>query len=81
MSYRRSQERNRRLKKLYNETKSWYGVGAYYDENRDRYIKYRHSSNYPKYLRNRSNRKVRQTKGKLNGGQYKKAFEYWWLLY
>ena len=32
MSYRRSQERNRRLKKLYNETKNLYGAGAWYDE-------------------------------------------------
>lgn len=40
MGYRRSQERNRRLKKLYNETKNSYGASAWYDEEKGRYIKY-----------------------------------------
>ena len=38
MGYRGSQERNRRLKKLYDETNNWYGAGAYYDEDKKRYI-------------------------------------------
>ena len=35
MSYRRKQEEKHRLKKLYNETKSWYGTGVYYDEDKE----------------------------------------------
>lgn len=52
MSYRRSQERNRRLKKLYNETKNLYGAGAWYDEEKGRYIKYSCGGRkYKKYLK------------------------------
>lgn len=47
MGYRRAKERNRRLKKLYDETKNGYGAGAYYNEKKKRYIKCP-SSNTPR---------------------------------
>lgn len=84
MSYRRSKERNRRLKKLYEETKHSYGSGAWYDEEKGRYIRYYPSSStgYTKYLRRISNRKIRRMKEmSLKGCQYKKAFDYWWTLF
>ena len=40
MSYRRKQEENRRLNKLYNKTKNGYGAGVYYDDTKDRLIRY-----------------------------------------
>lgn len=58
MSYHRSQERNRRLKKLYNETKNSYGAGAWYDEKKGRYIKYSCGGRkYKKYLKKYQARK------------------------
>ena len=87
MGYRRSKERNRRLKKLYDETKNWYGAGAYYDEDKKRYIRYSpcKNSGYTKYLRKVANRKVRRSKDCLKhghivrymiiGGSYSKCIE------
>ena len=83
MGYRRSNERNRRLKKLYDETKNWYGAGAYYDEDKKRYIRYSpcRNSGYAKYLRKVANRKVRRSKDCLKHGSYRKVYDYWWELF
>ncbi len=83
MGYRRSRERNRRLKKLYNKTKTSYGAGAYYDECKGRYIKYcPKKPGAAKYLRKVSNKKVRKYKGYLKqGASYRKVDEYQWKLY
>lgn len=83
MGYRRAKERNRRLKKLYNETKNGFGVGAYYNEKKKRYIKYSPSNTpgYAKSLRRISNRRVRKGDIPLKGSSYKKMYDYWWELY
>lgn len=83
MSYHRAKERNRRLKKLYNETKNTYRAGAYYNEDKKRYIKYRPSNTpgHAKYLRKMSNRRVRRNVAIPKGSTYKKLFDYWWELY
>lgn len=83
MGYRGSRERNRRLKKLYNETKNEYGAGAYYDEDKGRYVEYspNRKSGHTKYLRKLSNRKVRKSKDYLNHGAYRKMYDYWWELF
>lgn len=83
MSYRRAKERNRRLKKLYEETKNSYGAGAYYNEEKNRYVKCSSCNNpgYSKSLRKISNRKVRRNDIPLKGCSYKKVFDYWWELY
>ena len=83
MSYRRSKERNKRLKRLYEQTKHSYGSGAWYDDRKDRYIRYypTNRTGYTKYLRRLSNRRVRRMKEfALNGSQYKKIYDYWWSL-
>lgn len=83
MSYRRSKERNRRLKKLYDKTKNYYGCGVWYNDKKGRYIRYYPSNvtGYTKYLRRLSNRKVRKTKDIPNGNAYKRVFDYWWELF
>lgn len=82
MSYRRSRERNRRLKKLYNESYSFI-TGAWYDEKKKRYRRSESSrkSAKHKYYRKISNRKVRRSKDVPNGGKYRRVFDYWWELY
>ena len=82
MGYRRSQERNRRLKKLYGDTKNSYGAGAYYDTDKGRDIQYspRRHTGYAKYLRKISNRKVRRNKDHYNNGLYRRLYDYWWEL-
>lgn len=82
MGYRRSQERNRRLKKLYNETKNSYGAGAWYDEEKGRYIKYSCGGRkYKKYLKKISSKKARKYKGDMRHCDYKRTFDYWWELF
>jgi hypothetical protein len=83
MSYYTQQERKRRLKKLYNETKNSCKAGAYYDEDRDMFIKFspRRKSKYAKYLRKVSNRKVRRYSKDLKYGSYRKVYDYWWELF
>lgn len=63
MSYKRSKETKRRLKKLYDETWHSYGRGAWYDEFRNRYIRYTAvSPSTGKYFRRRTNKKIRKKK-------------------
>lgn len=83
MGYHRAEERNRRLKKLCDETKNSCGSGAYYDENKNRYIKCcaRNTPGYAKYLRKISNRRVRKSDIPLKGCSYKRLYDYWWELY
>ena len=83
MSYRRSQERNRKLKKLYNETKNSYGVGVYYNVDKGRYIKYspRRKSRRTMFLHRVANRKVRRCQDYLKNGLYRKIYDYWWELF
>lgn len=83
MGYRRSRQERRRLKKLYEQTKYSGCGGAWYDDEKQRYIRY-FSSNKPGYtkmLRRISNRKVRKSKELLNYGLYRKTYDYWWILY
>ena len=83
MGYKRNKQEHRRLKKLYEKTKHSYGAGAWYDDDKERYIRYSPSNTpgYTKYLRLMSNRKVRHSKELLNYGSYKKAYDYWWILF
>lgn len=80
MSHRRKMEENHRLKLLFNQTQHSYGSGAYYDDDKKRYIRW-YAPRRGKYYRKLSNRKVRHTKYLVNGNIYKKYFDYWWTLY
>lgn len=82
MSYRRSKERNIRLKKLYDETKHSYGAGAWYDSDKQRYIKYSCGGiKFKRYLKKLSSKKARRYKGEMQNCDYKRTFDYWWELY
>lgn len=84
MSFWRKQEDNKRLQRLYDETKNSCGNGAYYDRRKDRIIRYSLSNgkSYPKYLKRQSNKRIRKNKYYLpKRGNYKKLYDYWWLLY
>ena len=81
MSHRRSREDDKRLKKLYEETKNSYGAGAYYDEKKGILRQY---SVHSKFIKNQSTRTIRR---KLKNsdiiyskGQYKRLYDYWWEL-
>jgi hypothetical protein len=48
MSYRRKQEEKKRLKKLYAKTRNGYLCGAWYHDDKGRYIRY-YKSDYSAY--------------------------------
>lgn len=82
MGYRRSQQDKHKLKKLYEETRTKYGSGVYYNEDKGRLIFYSaRGSGCPKELRRRSNKKLRRSKDTLNHGLYRRIYDYWWELY
>lgn len=87
MSYKESEDRRKKLNKLLYETKHSYGSGAWYDEEAGRIKKYSASDNskYPSYLKKHSarlyRRKYKKSEILLQRGDYKKTFDYWWMLY
>lgn len=82
MSYPRSSERNRRLRKLSKATERSCRGGAYYDTDRRRYVRYYLSkTGYARYLRKQANRKVRRSTDLHSGNHYRKKFDYWWSLF
>ena len=82
MSHRRSRETRRRLKKLSVSSPRYTPSGAWYDEDKGRYIRYyaRGSHGCTKWLRTVANRKVRRAKNVLQGGGYRRVYDYWWEL-
>lgn len=44
-------------------------------------IHYSSRSNAQRMLKKQSNRKVRRSKKILKGAQYRREFDYWWMLY
>lgn len=82
MSYQRATERNRRLRKLYDETKNSYGAGA--GKNEKRYYRYScHNRDFKRICR-RSTRRLLKQHGleppSREKSGYKKLFDYWWAL-
>lgn len=79
MGYRRAAERNRRLKKLHENTRHTYGAGAYYSDRRGRLVRYSVNS---KRVRQAGNRKLRRRKIDFapSSGWHRKAFDYWWTV-
>jgi hypothetical protein len=82
MSHQRKSEDKRRLKRLYEETKNGYGAGAWYNDKKDRLIKYScHSTWLKRYCskitRTRMKTIFENPREKCN---YKKYFDYWWIL-
>ena len=78
MSYQRKKEDKRRLKKLYEESRWGYGRGAWYDEDKDRIIRYSNVSE-GWYWKRFSNKQVRKTTAPIaSGNAYRKIFDYWY---
>lgn len=80
MSHRRKMEEKRKLKRLYKQTQYSSRAGAYYDEDKKRYMRW-YAPRIGKYYRRISNKKVRRKKYLVNGNTYKRYFDYWWELY
>jgi hypothetical protein len=87
MAYKQAQNRRKKLVKTYKEIegmrKHYTGSGVWYDEDRGFYYKYTASNTpgYAKYLRRRTNKKLRQSKDTLNHGEYRRVFDYKWALF
>jgi hypothetical protein len=83
MAYKQAQNRKKRLLKTYRETKNCYGGGVWLDEDTGRYRKYTASNTpgYAKSLRKICNKKVRKAKDIGNHSNYKKLYDYWWILF
>ena len=74
-------ENQRRLKKLAYQHGSYKPGTVYYSKQLGRYIKTWRGSR-SKFIKSQCNKRLRRYKGELkNGGQYKKATEFWWELY
>ncbi|MCI6366999.1 MAG: hypothetical protein MR911_10970 [Spirochaetia bacterium] len=80
MNYKSKQEEKRRLQKLYNKTKTSFGAGAYFDNKKNRIIRYYIYPEGKKFLKRLSRRTVRRNKEKLNGSLYKRLYDYWYEL-
>lgn len=80
MSHRRKTKEKHKLKRLYDQTQSSYWSGAYYSEDKKRYIRC-YAPRIGKFYRRISNKRVRRTKYLVNGNTYKRYFDYWWELY
>ena len=87
MSWRRSTETKRRLKNLYSETKNHYARGVWYDETKNRLIRFQMSKNgrgnRVAYVKKKCNRIVRRNKMMISGGKgsYRKMAEFWWEVF
>ena len=83
MSYQRSVDEKRRLRKLYYTTKHAFGSGAYYCDRKGRIVRYYASraNGAGQFLRKVSNKKVRQRMEALRGSQYRRVYDYWWNLF
>lgn len=80
MSYQRKREEKKRLKQLYDKTKTFYGSGAWYDEEKGRYVQYWIAPRRKKLYKKIANKKVRKHKGDLQGNSHRKVFDLWWEL-
>lgn len=85
MGYHRKREEKRRLKKTYETIgKYYYPGGVWYDENKDRFIRYYRSGHHaqlPKFALRLANRKVRRKKDhNYKYSEYRKEFDYWWWI-
>lgn len=79
MSHKGSQERNRRLKKLSTKTRG-YLAGVWFDEEKDRYIRY-YRGKRSSFLKRQSTKKIRQDKDNIyQKNKYRRIFDFWWEL-
>lgn len=83
MAYKQAKARHKKLLKTYNETKYNYGSGVAFDEERNFYYKYTASNTpgYTKVLKKLSNKKVRKTSDIGSYSNYRRKYDYNWVLF
>ena len=67
-----------KIKKLAEDTSYWCGAGAYFDDYKNRYIRYWYRKKWLKRVAAKATRKMKDV---TNGSLYKKAFDLWWELF
>lgn len=81
MSHQRKVRDNHKLKKLYDETKNSYAAGAYFDERKNRIVKYTcHNEWFKTHSRRIVRRRLNNSDILSNGNEYKKMYDYWWTV-
>lgn len=87
MAYKQAQNRRKKLMKTYSQIKGMrkhlHPGGVWYDEERGFFYKYTASNTpgYTKLLRKQSNKKIRQSTDNLSHGDYRKLYDYKWILF
>jgi hypothetical protein len=81
--HKQAENRRKKLLKTYEKTKNSYGSGVWYDEDRGFYYKYSASNTpgYTKLLKRISNKKVRRAAEVGNHGDYRRNYDYKWVLF
>lgn len=78
MSYKRKQIEKHKLKKLYDETWHSYSAGAYYDDRKNRFIKYScHNRWLRAHCRRISRRRMNKEGNLYSRGSYNRVYDYW----
>jgi len=81
MSHKRKTEDKHRLKKLYEETKNYYGAGVWFNKDKNRYIRYScHSKGLKRYCKKVIRRRIKNIEVSPKGNGYRRIFDYWWEL-
>lgn len=83
MDWASKQEENRRLKKLYDETKCNYFAGAWYDKDKKRLIKFSQPTERKRFAKRRSVKRIRSSSDELISGKGLRAnrlFDYKWAV-
>ena len=81
MSYQRKGQDKRKLRKLYSETHTHYGAGAYYNERKQRHIRYSCHNKWARtHCRRITRKRLKNMDGSYPKGHYKKVCDYWWEI-
>ena len=84
MSHKRYVDRAHRLKKIYIETSNGYGCGVWYDEEKQRYVRYSCKNSDARRRLNRIiRRKYKQNPDAFQhakGNAYRKIKDYYWEI-
>lgn len=83
MGYFRVVEQRKHDKRIYKQTKNSCCAGVYYDDKKERYVRFSQNRNpgLTKMLRRKSNKKIRQSEDVWNYNKYRRLYDYWWILY
>lgn len=82
-SFQRKKTDKERLKKLASETDMKYRGGAYFNQDKQRYVRWSFSDNHskhPKYVRRHCNKRIRKLPNVPSRNGYRKMSEYWYEI-